>query len=186
MEARRLIVYREITMRKEFFIVVLSLVVAVACCPCRKAGTASAVVDRDSVYVTRYDTLRIVERDTLVLRPLPPAHDAIITESQYSQLENAYSTTSAEIDAEGRLRHTLDTKDNALLPVRVERVEHIVRDTVVRWHVDKRTEVSVKEIRKATWWQRTQIVALWVLLGILAIAYRKKILSLLKRIILWI
>lgn len=174
-------------MYKTLFIIVVGyLVVCAGCCPCRQAGTASAVVDRDSVYVTRYDTLRIVERDTLVLRPLPPSHDATLTEAQYSRLENAYCTTLAEIDAEGRLRHTLDAKDSALLPVRVERVEHIVRDTVVRWHVDKRTEVSVKEVRKTTRWQRTQIVALWVLLGILAIAYRKKILSLVKRILPWI
>lgn len=161
-------------MRKAFFIlVVIYLVVCAGCCPCRQAGTASAVVDRDSVYVTRYDTLRIVERDTLVLRPLLPSHDHIITRKQYSQLDNAYCTSTAEIDTEGLLRHSLDTKDSALMPVRVQRVEHIVRDTVVRRRVDNRTEVCVKEVVRSAWYDKFIRVACIGLLAVVLIQNRK-------------
>lgn len=161
-------------MRKAFYIlVVVYLVVCAGCCPCRKAGTATAVVDRDSVYVTRYDTLRIVERDTLVLRPLPPSHDHIITREQYSRLDNAYCVSTAEIDTEGLLRHSLDTKDSALMPVRTVRVEHIVRDTVVRWRVDNRTEVKVKEVVRSAWYDRFIRVACIGLLAVVLIQNRK-------------
>lgn len=161
-------------MRKAFFIlVVIYLVVGAGCCPCRQAGTATAVVDNDSVYITHYDTLRIVERDTLALRPLSPSHDAIITETQYSRLENAYAITTAEIDTEGRLHHTLDTRDSALLPVRVERVEHIARDTVVRWHVDTRNEVRIKEVKTTAWYDRIIRITCVGLLIVVLIQNRK-------------
>lgn len=177
-------------MRKAFFIVVLSLVVAVACCPCRKAGT-STIVDkevRDSIYINHYDTLRIVERDTMWLERIEQSHDRVMVKASRSYLENAYCTSSADVSEEGILTHTLDTRDSALLPVRTIYRERVVRDTVYRNKSNKdtstSTEVQEHVVREMTWWGKTQIIALWVLLAILAIRYRKEIFALVKKIIL--
>ena len=126
----------------------------VACCPCRKLGESVESIERDSTYVVRHDTVHIVERETIALRPLMPSHDHIITQAQYSRLDNAYCTSTAEIDTEGLLRHSLDTKDSALMPVHYQRVEHIVRDTVVRWRTKNRAEVKVKEVVRSAWYDR--------------------------------
>lgn len=153
-----------------YFVALVALVClcmsVVACCPCRKLGESVESIERDSTYVVRHDTVVVVERETIALRPLLPSHDYIITQEQYSRLDNAYCTSTAEIDIEGLLRHTLDTKDSALIPVRTVRVEHIVRDTVVRWRTNNRTEVKVKEIVRSAWYDRA---LRWVSLGLLAI-----------------
>lgn len=153
-----------------YFVALMALVClcisAVACCPCRKLGESVESIERDSTYVVRHDTVHIVERETIALRPLLPSHDYIITQEQYSRLDNAYCVSTAEIDTEGLLRHSLDTKDSALMPVRTVRVEHIVRDTVVRWRTNNRTEVKVKEVVRSAWYDKA---LRWVSLGLFAI-----------------
>lgn len=177
-------------MRKAFFIVVLSLVVAVACCPCRKAGATTIVdkVERDSIYINHYDTLRIVERDTMRLERIEQSHDRVMVKASHSYLENAYCTSSADVSEDGILTHTLDTRDSAMLPVRTIYRERVVRDTLARDKSNKDTSVDVevqeRVVREMTWWGKTQIIALWVLLAILAIRYRKEIFALVKKIIL--
>lgn len=177
-------------MRKAFFIVVLSLVGAVACCPCRKAGATTIVdkVERDSIYINHYDTLRIVERDTMWLERIEQSHDRVMVKASHSYLENAYCTSSADVGEDGILTHTLDTRDSAMLPVRTIYRERVVRDTLSRDKSNKdtstSTEVQERVVREMTWWGKTQIIALWVLLAILAIRYRKEIFALVKKIIL--
>lgn len=153
-----------------YFVALVALVClcmsVVACCPCRKLGESVESIERDSTYAVRHDTVHIVERETIALRPLMPSHDYIITQEQYSQLDNAYCVSTAEIDTEGLLRHTLDTKDSALMPVRVQRVEHIVRDTVVRWRTNNNTVVKVKEVVRSAWYDKA---LRWVSLGLFAI-----------------
>lgn len=184
-------------MRKAFFIVVLSLVVAVACCPCRQAGVATAVSDRDNTYHSHHDIVRITIRDTMILQPLAQFHNSqaipladaangASIRPASSFLENDYCTSTAEVDENGILRHTLDTRDSAMLPRQEVTSEREMRDTLRKDREVAASTTIAREVRKVTWWQRTQIVALWSLLGILAIAYRKKILSLVKRILPWI
>lgn len=177
-------------MNKASFIVVFIVFLgAVACCPCRKAGATTIVeVQRDSVYITHYDTMRVVERDTMWMERLEQSHDRVTIKASSSYLDNDYCISTAEVDEEGALTHTLDTRDSALLPVRTIYRDRVVRDTVIRLkdRLDAKAEIEVREVRVTTWWQRTQIVALWLLLGALAIRYRKEILSLLRRIVMWI
>lgn len=153
-----------------YFVALVALVClcmsVVGCSPCRKLGESVENIERDSTYVVRHDTVHIVERETIALRPLLPSHDYIITREQYSQLDNAYCTSTAEIDTEGLLRHSLDTKDSAMMPVRTVRVEHIVRDTVVSWRTNNRTEVKIKEVVRSAWYDKA---LRWMSLGLLAI-----------------
>lgn len=170
--------------------VIAIVYLTVACCPCRKAGASTIVdkVDRDSIYITHYDTLRIVERDTLWLERIEQSHDRVMVDASHSYLENTYCYTTADVNEYGILTHSLDTRDSALLPVRYVYMERVVRDTVYRYRdkAENKSATHTREVRKASLWQRTQIIALWVLLGVLAITYRRQILSLVKRIILWI
>lgn len=147
-------------------VVLVCLYISASCCPCRQLGESVESIERDSIYVVRHDTVHIVERETIALRPLIPSHDHIITREQFSRLDNTYCTSTAEIDTEGLLRHTLDTKDSALMPVRVQRVEHIVRDTVVRWRTNNRAEVKVKEVVRSAWYDKA---LRWASLGLFAI-----------------
>lgn len=160
-----------------YFVALVALVClcmsVVSCCPCKRLGESVESIERDSTYVVRYDTVHIVERETIALRPLLPSHDHIITREQFSRLDNAYCVSTAEIDTEGLLRHSLDTKDSALMPVRTVRVEHIVRDTVVRWRTKNRTEVKVKEVVRSAWYDRFIRVACVGLLAVVLIQNRK-------------
>lgn len=172
---------------------VIAVALAIFACACAStkevvSTTTSTDVQRDSIYITHYDTLRIVERDTLWLERIEQSHDRVMVDASHSYLENTYCYTTADVNEYGILTHSLDTRDSALLPVRYVYRERVVRDTVYRYRdkAENKSATHTREVRKASLWQRTQIIALWVLLGILAITYRRQILSLVKRIILWI
>lgn len=169
-------------MKRLIYIVVC--VVAVACCPCRKIGaTASVDIEhvRDSVYVQRIDTLRVVERDTIHRAPINQWHNSVSLAASYSFLENEYCTSNASVDSVGVLTHTLDTRDSATMPVRIREVYKLVVDSV---YVSKDAEAQSTQVatieyrvKHVTWWQRTQIVALWVLVAAIVIKYRKVIIK---------
>lgn len=172
-------------MRKAFFIVVLSLVVAVACCPCRKAGTSTIVdkVERDSVYINHYDTLRIVERDTMWLERIEQSHDGVMTKADTSYLENAYCESTASVDTLGILMHTLDTKECAMLPVRYVERERIVRDTIMHYRDVVRENTIVKEVRKVKWYDKT---LRWVCLALFVVVLWQNRKLFIKFLKLWI
>ena len=173
-------------MRKAFFIVVLGLVVAVACCPCRQAGATTIVdkMERDSVYINHYDTLRIVERDTMWLERIEQSHDKVMVKVDTSHLENAYCESTASVDTLGILTHTLDTKERAMLPVRYVHVERIVRDTVIRYRNKTNTSVSnntiVKEVKKVAWYDKCLRIISAALFIIVLWQNRKRIIQLIS------
>ena len=176
-------------MRKAFFIVVISLVVAVACCPCRKAG-ATIIVDkvaRDSIYINHYDTLRIVERDTMWLERIEQSHDRVMTKADTSYLENAYCESTASVDTLGILTHTLDTKEYAMLPVRYIERERVVRDTIYHYkdsaNTTERNETIIKEVKKVAWYDKA---LRWVSLGLLCVVLWQNRKLFIKFLKLWI
>lgn len=176
-------------MRKAFFIVVLSLVGAVACCPCRKAG-ATTIVDkelRDSIYINHYDTMRIVERDTMWLERIEQSHDRVMVNASHSYLENAYCTSSADVSEEGILTHTLDTRDSAMLPVRYIERERVVRDTIFRYrnktNVSESNNTIIKEVKKVAWYDKA---LRWASLGLLCVVLWQNRKLFIKFLKLWI
>lgn len=170
---------------KTYILIIMCCLAIVGCAPGRKVSSSSTMSDntimRDSVYITHIDTVRIVERDTIRLAPINQWHSSVSIAATSSHLENEYCTSEAIVDGMGVLTHTLDTRDSATLPVRLVEVERIVRDTIYRSHDRSHdnmeaTEVVVeRQVPHVTWWQRTQIVALWVLIGAIIIKYRKVI-----------
>lgn len=173
-------------MRKAFFIVALSLVVAVACCPCRKAGATTIVdkVERDSTYINHYDTLRIVERDTMWMARIEQSHDRVMVKASHSYLENAYCTSSADVSEEGILTHTLDTRDSALLPVRVIHRDRVVRDTIFRYrdktNVSESNHTIIKEVKKVAWYDKALRIISAALFIIVLWQNRKRIIQIIS------
>lgn len=147
---------------------------------------------RDSIYITHIDTMVIVKRDTIYKDRIVQSHDRVIVRADSSYLENEYCYTRASVSTDGLLSHSLDTRDSVMLPHRVEYKTRYISDTVFvelrneKEKTESESKVRTVEVKKTTWWQRTQIIAFWVLLGVLAIIYRKKLYALVKKIVLWI
>lgn len=181
-------------MNKASFIVVLVVFVeAVACCPCRKAG-ATAVVN-DSTYISRIERERIniewrleyqplphtKQRDNFYIKPVS-AEDLPKIEPRRSELRNDYSISIVEIDEDGNYTHTLETTDSAMVMTRYITEQRATIDSLLNRKRESKT--IVKEVRKVTWWEKTQIYTLWLLLAILAIRYRKELIKIFLKI--WI
>lgn len=168
-------------MRQLFLVLAVGLA---ACGPCRhtSTSTSTSVSERDTVYVSHYDTVRIVERDSLLLARLEQYHDKVVTYAQHSELSNAYCTSIADIGEDGRLSHTLDTRDSALIPARIVEVERIERDTFYSNTQSSSTSSSTsqsiltKKVKKPlSWFVRAQIIGFWLLAAGIIIRHRKKI-----------
>lgn len=173
-------------MKNLLFIVVC--VAAVACCPCRKAGVTQSVSEvervRDSVFVHHYDTVRVVERDTIRLAPINQWHESVSLEASYSYLENEYCTTTASMNELGILTHRLDTRDSAVLPVRLVEVTQVERDSA---YVSQATasetattseQIIERKVKKPlSWFVKTQIAGFWIFVAIALIKYGKVIIK---------
>lgn len=169
-----------------YFVALVALVClcmsVVSCCPSRKAG-ATTIVERDSVYINHYDTLRIVERDTMWLERIVQSHDRVMTKADTSYLENAYCESTASVDTLGILTHTLDTKERAMLPVRYVERERIVRDTIMQYRDVVRENTIVKEVRKVKWYDKA---LRWVCLALFVVVLWQNRKLFIKFLKLWI
>lgn len=159
--------------------IILSALLASAC------GTMKIVsgqdTRRDSVRV-EYRTERIERIDTVYIE-LPQAAERVVMKDTLSRLENDYAVSEAGIDTAGYLHHSLETKRRKVpVPVTAttERRDSIIyRDRDV--YVEKPVEVEVE--KKLTAWQSFRLKAFWMLVAALAIAFRRPLLSLIKKII---
>lgn len=160
--------------------IALALLLA-ACCPCRNTSTSAESITRDSVYITHHDTLRIVERDTMRLAQLEQWHERVMARGE-STLENIYCTTTAKVDDDGFLWHTLDTRDSALLPVQVITRDRVMRDTVYRWRdrVTSRTKVVEKRVKTTPWWVKPLCVISAALAAVVIWQNRKRIMTIIR------
>lgn len=165
-------------MRKHFFIVVLVgyFLSAVACCPCREVGVTDTAFFADSTKIVHIDTMRVVVRDTIIVQKLEQSSERIETYAQHSTLSNDYCTSTADIEADGLLRHSLRTKDSAMLPARVVEVERIVRDTIYHNTSESAERVITRQVKKPlSWVIKTHIIGFWVMAAGIFIRHRKKI-----------
>lgn len=165
-------------MRKHFFIVVLLgyFLSAVACCPCREVGVTDTAFFADSTKIVHIDTVRVVVRDTIIMQKLEQSSERIETYAQHSTLSNDYCISTAEIEADGLLRHSLRTKDSAMLPARVVEEERIVRDTIYHNTSESAERVNTRQVKKPlSWVVKTHIIGFWVMAVGIFIRHRKKI-----------
>lgn len=166
-------------MLSALFLIVFVLGGAVGCCPCREVGVTETVFVRDTVLSTYIDTMRVVERDTIYLQRLEQSHDRVQGVAS-SHLENDYCTSSAWVGDDGKLNHTLDTRDSALLPGRI-----VYRDRVLlnSFSWSSRTNISkikTREVAKSKWYDKA-IRRVCIGLAIIVILQnRKRIMRLVK------
>lgn len=174
-----LIFYNFGKMLYAFFIVLIILGSTVACCPCREVGVTETVFFADSTKIVHIDTMSVVERDTIYLQRLEQNHDRVQGVTS-SHLENDYCTSSAWMGDDGKLNHTLDTRDSALLPARI-----IYRDRVLLNEFTWSSRVNVsrvktREVAKSKWYDKV-IHRVCIGLAIIVILQnRKRIMRLVK------
>lgn len=143
------------------------------CAPCRQLSTNS----KDSVRI-EYRTRIEYVKDT-VLVEIPQQSEKVTTRDTTSHLENDYALSDARINGDGTLTHSLSTKPQKK-PVPVEKpIEY--RDSIV--YRDKTVEKVVQVEKDLSWWQQAQIKGFWLVIALLAFAYRKKIFALVRRFI---
>lgn len=158
------------------FFIVLIILGGAACCPCREVGATEAVFFADSTKIVHIDTMRVEVRDTIIVQRLEQSSERIETYAQHSTLSNDYCTSTADIEADGLLRHSLRTKDSAMLPARVVEVERIVRDTIYRNTSESAERVVTRQVKKPlSWVVKTHIIGFWVMAVGIYIRHRKKI-----------
>lgn len=160
---------------------ILLLVAVVGCCPCREVGVTTTTSMRDSAYISHHDMLRVIRVDTLRMVHLSQSHDNVETYRRKSYLENDYCTSTAEVDDEGLLTHTLDTKDSAAMHIPKEEVGRIIHDTVYVATSQQSTSATtaIKRGKKPLGlFAKTQIVGFWLLVTYIIIKNRKTIIRL--------
>lgn len=155
-------------------IILLAAIMAIGCCPCRKASVPTV---RDSVRVETQIRTEYV-RDT-VLVEVPVEEKAQTVRDTVSRLETSFAVSEAEITTDGALRHSLENKPQRR-PVPAE-TKVVYRDSIV--YRDRIETERVEVERELTWWQQTRLRGFWVLLAVVVWLLRKPVVELVRRFI---
>lgn len=153
-------------------IVLLALLLAIGCCPCRKA-VAPAV--RDSVRVETEIRTEYM-RDTVLVEVPTETKEQTVRDTT-SHLETMFAVSDAGITSDGALHHTLRNKPQRY-PAEVE-TKIVYRDSVVYRDREKILRVEVE--RPLTWWQQTRLRGFWALLAVVVLLLRKPVADILRR-----
>ncbi|HJC78777.1 MAG TPA: hypothetical protein H9927_05570 [Candidatus Alistipes merdipullorum] len=155
-------------------IILLAVMMATGCCPCRKAVPTAM---RDSVRVETVIRTEYV-RDT-VLVEVPAEEKAQAVRDTTSHLETTFAESDAAIMPDGVLYHTLRNKPQQH-PAEVE-TKVVYRDSIIYRDRVKTERVEVE--RDLTWWQQTRLRGFWVLLAVVVWLLRKPVVELVRRFI---
>lgn len=155
-------------------IILLAVMLAVGCCPARKAVAPTV---RDSVRVETQIRTEYV-RDT-VLVEVPVEEKAQTVRDTTSHLETTFAESDAAITPDGALYHTLRNKPQRH-PAEVE-TKVVYRDSVIYRDRIKTERVEVE--RDLTWWQQTRLRGFWLLLAVVVWLLRKPVVELVRRFI---
>lgn len=134
----------------------LVLLLADACCPCRHIATSTA----DSIRIETHTRTEYVS-DTVFIE-VPAETTSQTVAEDYSHLETQFAVSDARIEPDGRLFHSLQNKQQNA-PVAVE-TPVIYRDSIV---YRNRTVNNIVEVKQPlTTWQRFQLSGFWVLAAV--------------------
>lgn len=137
----------------KYNVILPPLVALVAVVSCGVTRPAPQTETRDSVRVVTRDSL--VLRDSVVLVELPAESVRVETLSDSSHLEISVAVSDAVV-RDGVLRHTLDSRRDAPLPVRVVIPERHV--SVESSATSSTITTRIIEVEKPlTWWQRFRL-----------------------------
>lgn len=155
-------------------IILLAVMTAIGCCPCRKASVPSV---RDSVRIETQVRTEYV-KDTVIIE-VPTEEKAQTVRDTTSHLETSFAESDAAITPDGALHHTLRNKPQNK-PVEAE-TKVIYRDSII--YRDRIETERVEVERDLTWWQQTRLRGFWVLLAVVVWLLRKPVVELVRRLI---
>ncbi len=163
------------------FLIIILLTGLTCCCPCRHLTTGEQQVSADSLRIEYRERIIYVPDTVLITIPAQTAERT--TPDSISHLENDFAESDARINADGTLFHSLNTKPQEMEVPTQKQIEQ--RDSIVyrdRWLQRTITRtVTVKQ--DLSWWQKTQIYGFWVFILLMAFLHRKKITSLIRRLL---
>lgn len=140
-------------------LVIFILLVLVSCGPIRHLPSETVRTVHDSIYVERIDTVQIELLKEVVMA----------IEMDSSHLETKYAESTALIDTNGYLRHTLRNKD-VRIPVQVVNKEVIVyKDSIVYKEVPIEVEKQIVKAPKSYWF-----LMVWFVVSMVMIVLRVK------------
>lgn len=148
----------------------MSLVLLAGCATPRRAVRLNTAEKETIKINTHYEIVPVY-----VKVAIPAISDKQIVRDSSSHLENDYATSDARILTDGSLYHDLKTKPQELKSEAEAEVQ--VKDTVI--YRDRIvTEVVEEEVEKElSFWQETKLKGFWILLLMLAFAYRDKLVA---------
>lgn len=172
-----------------YIIIAVFVFIATGCRTTKTVSTQPPIIlhERDSVRVET-KTVTIYERDTVTIE-IPAQTAERTTPDSLSTLENDFAISTARINPDGTLFHTLFTipgKFNVPFDKPIQKTEN----TRIQYkEIEKPVpvEVPVEVERKLTWWQSTCIKffpwALGVIFAALVYVFRKPILNFARRML---
>lgn len=98
--------------------------------------------------------------------PIPQSHQSQTVNQKRSFLENDVAESLAEINDDGSLTHSLNTKLSFLVDIDIPTLH---KDSVVTFNSYR--EVTVEVDRPDTWWEKTQKIGFWSMLVIVLLLY---------------
>ena len=134
------------------------------------------------------DSVRVEIRDRIVhdttTFEIPVEIERIVVKQDSSTLENTYAKSTAFVDGDGNLHHSLETKPQTIdVPFTVS----VSDTTTVHATETAQKETIVKEVeREFTWWEKVRLRAFWWLAGAVVIllgwTFRKQIIKLIGKV----
>lgn len=161
------------------FLILFVFLMLILCAGCGRKVVEPTIVEREHI-VTNTRTEFVTDT---VFVDIPAQTAQVVVLDSVSVLENDYATTTARINPNGTLSHTLATKPQS---VPVEHPAQVIyKDSLV--YMNKEVQVSIPVATPLTKWQRTAITWFpWaVMLLALAVAgiFRKPIFAIIRRFI---
>lgn len=140
-------------------LVIFIVLLLVSCGPVRHLTSETVKTVRDSIYIEKVDTVEVELIKEVVMS----------IERDSSHLETKYAESTALIDSNGYLKHTLKNKD-VRIPVQVVNTETIVyRDSIVFKEIPVEVEKEVVKAPKSYWF-----LIGWFLISIVIVIFRVK------------
>lgn len=145
-------------MRK--ILVFLSILSLVGCCHCKQGS----VLAKDSLQIKVTERIEIKRMPYDI--PIPQSHQSQTVNQKRSFLENDVAESLAEINDDGSLTHSLNTKLSFRVDINVPTMH---KDSVVMFQSYR--EVTVEVDKPDTWFEKTQKIGFWGMISIVLIMF---------------
>ena len=143
------------------FIVLVGVTISLfGCCHCKQGS----VLAKDSLQIKVTERIEIKRMSYDI--HIPQSHQSQTVNKKRSFLENDVAESLAEINDDGSLTHSLNTKLSFTVDIDVPTMH---KDSVVMFQSYR--EVTVEVDSPDSWWEKTQKIGFWAMLAIVLLKY---------------